>query len=536
MTKAYSKISTRKRISTKTPVPQSEPLVGRESDMVKNSAGGFVFNVSDFTRLDRFLILGSEGGTYYVGERELTADNANAVIALIKKHGVKVVARVVEISDSGRAPKNDPALFVLALCMTHGDAPTQAAAYAAISQVARIGTHVLHLADYVNNMRGWGRGLRRAFGNWYTNQNPKGLAMNLVKYTNRDGWTHKDVLRLAHPKSDGVYNQLFAYATGKPYDFKGTDIEGFMNAVEAVKKATTAQAVKLIERYQLPREVLPTELLNEPKVWEALLPHMGLTALVRNLATMTRLGLITATSDTTKLILTKVQSAEELKKARFHPIQALIALKTYAAGHGLRGSNVWTPVPRIVDALDGMFYDSFGNIIPTGKRILLALDVSGSMSMDNVNGIVGLSPREVSAAMAMITAKTESEYEIMGFSHRFMPLDISPRRRLDDNVRMITGLPFEGTDCALPMVWATEKAKKFDAFVIYTDNETWFGDIHPIAALKKYRKASGINAKLAVVGITATNFSIADPEDAGSMDVVGFDASVPNILSDFIRS
>jgi 60 kDa SS-A/Ro ribonucleoprotein len=40
---------------------------------------------------------------------------------------------------------------------------------------------------------------------------------------------------------------------------------------------------------------------------------------------------------------------------------------------------------------------------------------------------------------------------------------------------------------------------------------------------------------LVVVGLTATNFSIADPNDSGMLDVVGFDASAPNVIADFAR-
>ena len=49
-------------------VPQSEALSGQ----VKNSAGGFSFPVDDWTRLERFLVLGSEGNTYYATAAVLT--------------------------------------------------------------------------------------------------------------------------------------------------------------------------------------------------------------------------------------------------------------------------------------------------------------------------------------------------------------------------------------------------------------------------------------------------------------------------------
>jgi 60 kDa SS-A/Ro ribonucleoprotein len=85
------------------------------------------------------------------------------------------------------------------------------------------------------------------------------------------------------------------------------------------------------------------------------------------------------------------------------------------------------------------------------------------------------------------------------------------------------------------MVWAKEHGKEFDSFEILTDNETFAGDIKPTQALAEYRRASGIDARLAVVGMTSSGFSIADPTDVGQLDVVGFDTSTPNVISDFFR-
>ncbi|MGO9985301.1 MAG: TROVE domain-containing protein, partial [Rhodomicrobium sp.] len=95
--------------------------------------------------------------------------------------------------------------------------------------------------------------------------------------------------------------------------------------------------------------------------------------------------------------------------------------------------------------------------------------------------------------------------------------------------------PFGGTDCALPMLHAMEKGLKVDAFVVYTDSETWAGKIHPVQALKEYRTKTGIAAKLVVVGMVSNGFSIADPNDGGMLDVVGFDAAAPAVIADFIR-
>jgi 60 kDa SS-A/Ro ribonucleoprotein len=171
----------------------------------------------------------------------------------------------------------------------------------------------------------------------------------------------------------------------------------------------------------------------------------------------------------------------------------------------------------------------------TGKRWLLGLDVSGSMGMGTVAGVPGLTPRVASAAMALITAATERDVAFLGFCHELVPLAISARQRLDDVVSTVSGLPFGGTDCALPMVWATKHKAKVDVFVVYTDSETWFGSIHPMQALRQYREKMGIRAKLIVVAMTSNGFSIADPDDAGALDIVGFDSAVPAVMADFVR-
>jgi 60 kDa SS-A/Ro ribonucleoprotein len=148
--------------------------------------------------------------------------------------------------------------------------------------------------------------------------------------------------------------------------------------------------------------------------------------------------------------------------------------------------------------------------------------------------------------MALMTAATEENYHISGFTARdsthgwtqganLTPLPLSPGMRLDDAVRAVENLPFGGTDCALPMQHALEQGLSVDAFVVYTDSETWAGKIHPAQALREYRRQTGIPAKLVVVGMVSNGFSIADPNDGGMLDVVGFDAAAPAVIADFIR-
>jgi 60 kDa SS-A/Ro ribonucleoprotein len=548
-----------KRIRPRRP-PQSEPILG--SGQVPNSAGGYAWAVDDWTRLRRFLVLGSEGGSYYASERTLTRENTQAVERCLAEDGPRTVAEIVRMSEEGRAPKNDPALFALAMAAGLGDEATRTAALAALPQVARTGTHIFQFATFVEGFRGWGRSLRRAVGRWYAAQPVDALAYQAVKYRQREGVTHRDLLRLAHPAEEvsarnptldvsAEHGRLFEWIV-RGGDTAGLPrvVEGFVRAQAAEKPAETAA---LVREYELPREALVSEHLTSPDVWEALLERMPMTAMIRNLATMTRVGVVGRNSDGTAKVVEQLGVGERIRRARVHPIAVLAALRTYQAGRGARGQHTWNPVRVVVDALDAAFYTAFENVEPSGSRLLLALDVSGSMTGGWVAGVPGLSPRDASAALALMTAATEERYEVVGFytgkggwkagaqrqwylgHDGLTPLAISPRQRLDDVVKEIDGLPFGGTDCALPMLYAQAQEREVDTFVIYTDSETWAGQVHPVQALADYRRVSGIPARLVVVGMVSNGFSIADPNDPGMLDVVGFDTATPQLISDFAR-
>ena len=525
-----------KNYGTRT-TPQSQAIPG--SGQVANSAGGFSWRIDDWMLLDRFLVLGTEGGSYYASEKKMTYQAGEATCRCIDADGVRVVKQVVEISHSGRAPKNDPAIFVLALCAGVGDDLTRKAALEAVPKVCRTGTHLFTFVECVEQFRGWGRGLRTAMSEWYTEKSVDDVAYQMVKYKQRGNWSHRDVLRLCHPvihdvtHSDmPIMNNLFRWAVGKPVELP---LPGVVQASEQMAQAKSAKEVIAILNSckNCPWEAVPTEFLGDAKVWEVLLPRLPYTAMIRNLGRMTANGALNANnfSDVTNRLVHR----EGLRGARIHPVSVLSALLTYQQGHGMKGSLSWNPLRPIVDALDAAFYLSFGNVEPTGKRLMLALDVSGSMSMGGIANIPGLTPRVGSAAMALVTASVESHYHIHGFSTKFVPLSISPRQRLDDAVRAISNLPFSGTDCALPMLWALENKVEIDTFVVYTDNETWSGKVHPSQALRRYRDTMGIPAKLVVVGMVSNDFSIADPRDAGMLDVVGFDTATPNVISDFAK-
>lgn len=544
-------------ISTRT-IPQSERADVRQRE---NNAGGFTFTLDDTARLKRFLVLGADGGTYYASAHEVTKDNAEVVLRMAREDTKTLVDVLVDVSLRGAAPKQNPTLFALAAACGLGDDEGRRYALQAIGTVCRIPTHLFLFLKYVEQFRGWGRGLRNSIGAWYTDREVDQLAYQMVKYRNRESFTHRDVLRLAHPVTEQkIRKNLFDWACGRGFIPAIPIVEGFQRA----QTAPLHQIPNLVRKYRLSWEMLTDEAVNDVKVWDALLDNgVPATALMRQLPRLTRLGMLPAMGGRTVEVAALIQDSERLVKARVHPVNVLIAQATYAQGHGMRGSSEWTPTRQIVDALDAGFYAAFGSVTPAGKHTMIALDVSGSMTMAMSN--MPITCRAASAAMALVTMATEPAYTVVGFTSgvsprggaslgvyrsirgswggyqsyngadSVSPLNISPRQRLDDVTKFIDGLPFNGTDCAAPMLYAQREGLEIDTFVVYTDNETWSGTIHPHQALRQYREHTGINAKLVVVGMTATEFTIADPSDSGMLDIAGFDSAVPNLISDFSR-
>ena len=373
------------------PAPQSEPLDERQ---VANSAGGHAYPVDDMTRLRRFLILGSEGGSYYASERKLTLENAAAVKRCIQQQGLAAIGEIIKISQSRRAPKVGPPLFALAMASTYGDEETRKFALHYLPKVARTGSHLQMFVDYITSMRGWGRGLRRAVAEWYTKKDINVAVYQAVKYRQRYNWTHRDLLRKAHPKAaSSVFNDFFAWVT---HGTMPPDDPNFalIHAYEQAKTAGPKTLAARIRVHDLTWEMVPSEQLDKPEVWEALAEHMPLTALVRNLATLTRVGTIAPMKSAWVCErLNAIGNPLTEDFTRIHPINVLSALLTYRSGKSVRGGNTWTPVPQVIDALDKAFERSFDTAPQTNQRFYLGIDVSGSMGGGTVAGVPGLTPR-----------------------------------------------------------------------------------------------------------------------------------------------
>ena len=348
------------------------------------------------------------------------------------------------------------------------------------------------------------------------------------------------------------------------------DTAVYLKAVMEIEACTTSvadiyKALKLIKDHGLVREQIPTHLLNSSDIWTELLKSKGangkqagmpLEALTRNLGKFSSLPNFMGAANT-ELICARLSSEDDIQKSRIHPFKVLVASRIYGMGKAMKGALTWTVHPRVRDQLTTTFLRSFKNVAPTGKRYMAALDVSGSMSVACM-GCPAISCREASAALAHMLYETEhsgnGHVYVRGFTsspsygygvgsspapsdNGFRSFDHLVRHgmTLEQFIRA-TDAPYGATDCSLPMLRAIDENLDVDVFIVMTDSETFAGKVHPQVALESYRvKANKPDAKLIVVGMTANCLTIADPNDRNTLNLAGFDASMPEIIAMFVR-
>lgn len=516
----------------KTGTLQTQPIPGREAEMVQGRSGGFMFDAGIWKMLRRCLLVGTAQSTYYAGKQELTEDFVAVVRQAIAENPQRVAKEILYASD-GRAINNSTPILALVL-LSMGEAPFAKKAFGEIfPDVVRTGSHFYEWLNYTKSLRGFGKVVREAGKNWFLREDVKGLAYQLLKYQQRYDFSHRDALRLFHVKPPTVeHQQLFEWVV-KGWEVLPAEIPSAALAqiwwYEWLKR-NPQKTHEAIAKGHLSHEMAAPVGKMDKSAWQLLFNEMPIGALLRNLGSLTELGVLRADE---RANLHRVEAVlnnkEYLGKGRIHPIDVLKALKTYQSGGTLGRSNkTWNPVNTIVDILEKAVELSFDVVQPTGKVFMHAVDVSGSMG--SLIADMGLSCCEVATTMALVTAKAEKNYMIRGFATDFRDLGITAKDSFSSAVRKASNQNFGGTDASVAYDWMIKNKFKADVVCFWTDSESWAGYQHPSLALAKYREKVNPNIKAVYITLAPYQITLVDPKDPLSWDLGGFDPGTPRII------
>lgn len=443
----------------------SGPIVGRESDMMPNRGGGYGFRTYFETHVTRIIILGTAAG-YYTDAKHNTDEGIISIKQYITEgKGPEILAIVKDVYEKGRAAKQDPTFFVLALLCRSDDLELRKAAWNVVIDLRTFS----HLCSFLNfygkaaTSKGWGRLPKTSLQKWILRQEPRDLAYQVFKYLSREGWTFRDMLRCIHidPSQLAPGMQLVLKLMSKYGSKNMTTQESFdvafefaqelskitLNAIVVNLLSNTEQTepcsilslesdvnylrgimymktvsennvnytemTKQIQEHKFTREFLPTWALNNIDIWVALLLDtanncikMPLTGLIRNLGSMTSRGVFTRYPNLSLMVSEYLTNEQVIRKSRVHPATVVVAWKQYASGHGEKGSSSWTPDSVIVSALEKNVNISFGNVKPTGRNVLHCFDGSRSM-MSPMEVVKCMTSAEAVGLLGLVCSKTE---------------------------------------------------------------------------------------------------------------------------------
>jgi len=505
--------------------------------------------------IERLGTLGTLSCRVDIDAKKLTQDAQTVFFKLVRHNSQLVLTTLQSIYDENRAPKFDHCAFLIALMTsiskTHaGDDKTLQAirglGYTVVSRF-RMTTHLfkwinLHInlstlssgknssqtelkeekkskkkskgKSFLARAGGTGAGFRNAVSSWYLKfakdiKTSMNLAIQIAKYSNRETFTHKDVLALVHIKMTSkkkckckskevckcpptkpyehlneipVSSQIpLAYAVSGLTHARQTLVEGIERYEKSTKTSTDLQDIKtsfqvfaflcavdkaknvnttsetvadLIRVFRLTHEMISNTKLNELPILNALLTVQGytqtelwkyrvgfatehnftsdqiktyipsveekeekgnlansikigmpMTALMRSLNRFTISGLLDslknpqATSLTTA-IASQFRSQDIIQKALLHPINVFNAWATYSRGSGIKGSQVWTPIKELSDALIDASELAYKNVPPIDCAFAFFCDCSGSMSQNgSCSGMPALTALDVEALL-----------------------------------------------------------------------------------------------------------------------------------------
>ena len=521
------------------PTPQNLPIPGREEEMSENLAGGVGFKASDWTALRRWLLTGSMFDCYYQGKDQMTEKNVEVLKRVMVEDATKVASEILDASKKG-VSFHTP-IYALTILST-GDKDAKNAFREVFSQVIRNGSQLYEFFNYTRGLRGFGSLIHNTVKDWFAGKDAKELEFQFLKYQSRYDWSGRDVLRMIKPvpKDEtvkAVFNWIIGGTKKNPLLTEWPETLERIRAYEFLKSGDAAESdvIDAIGKYKMTWEMMPGNLTQTPKTWEALFHNMPVGATIRNLGNLTDKGVFKNTGNLD--ILEQRFSKENLKKAYIHPVVFASALMIYEAGGSMgRSKLTWKPVPRVMDTMEEGIDACFDSVEPTGKHIFYALDVSSSMTGGSV-ATLWMTPLQVQGVMALASIRTEKNYFVGGFDDNFKVLS-----KFTKNLNYARAVDyhngpwpnnFGGTDANAAYEYAIRNQIHTDIFVFMTDSESWSGYKHPSQGFKEYKSRINRNAKAIYCTLVpyGDSITLADPEDKDSYDIAGFTGNTPKLIN-----
>ncbi|XP_069697982.1 RNA-binding protein RO60 [Periplaneta americana] len=526
-------------------------------------------STSSEVKLKRFLHYGRETPLYQPGDRYVhkyfERDNVTSIEALVADgKETDAVVHIVKAFSDGYSAHPQSLVFTLALCARQNDSERlREAAYNAIKTVCKAPKDLFLFVKFAHDLSqpnsGWGHGWRRVIIDWYLKKEPMELAECVTRFRGRYGWTHRDIIKLSHPKSDDVaISAILRYIIRGLKEMKkefgekqeAQQVISYLQTIEDFKHCEDEHnAARLIESHSLSLDHVPAHFLKSKEVWNALVPHLPLGVVLQNLKRLGRLRFLRGNQPLVSKVLDALNNQTSIAESNLHPAHVLVTLRNYenlakptyiqpSTEPETKAKTPPQPHPKIVEALNQLLMSTFTLLVPTGMRYLVAIDVRSQMVHGKCWHCINVSPAQAATLITLCLVKAERDVTVVAFGTEgsMQPVELDKRVSMQEAQDKLKEIPNGPVDLTQPLLWAKKVKKPVDVFIILTDTQVKQGKLKAVKALQQYRTALNLpNAKMVTCGLSVAKFVVACPSEPGMLDIAGFDAQVPRVIEAFSR-
>lgn len=325
------------------------------------------FDDNDLQRFRRLLNYYTEGSVYKVIGRTYSKDHVECLIHMLEeKRGKEILAEVEKCIENCTPCQKEMLLYTVALCMKSKDNEVKQHANKTFLLLCKSARELFMFLEFHKKLsrdlssKGFGRSLKCTLNEWYNRQDPMELAVLTMNESSYGGWSHRDVIRLAHlkGKSEGT-SIIFKYLVKGLDEVKNVEIHhdnvqkvvDYLTTIHTVRHSSDEhQVARLIEKFNLVKSHVPTSLLGSKEVWNALISEMSVAEILQNLNKLAMIGFLEESYENNKKVIEILRSEEDLQKSSIQPMQVLIAMSLYENGKG--GKMTWTRNDVVRDALN----------------------------------------------------------------------------------------------------------------------------------------------------------------------------------------
>jgi 60 kDa SS-A/Ro ribonucleoprotein len=442
--------------------------------VVTNHEGYPAFTASDEQRYVQTLLTNTLGNTFYVSQKDLLEESKMHHARMVAVAPEFVAKALVYARNKGYM-RTQPVYGLACLVAYKGDAKeVERRRKIAASIFGEIIQTPNDLYDFVTLAGTLGcklnsRGLKKMVTTWL---NAKMNEYWAIKYgANKEEVSLRKVLRHFHP----AHTELYRYMRAKKGGFEANLAElPKIRAFEALKVASTdAEKVKAIQEGGLPHEVATAFAGTSTDVWNAIVPNLPIFALLKNLATLERHGVLEANRARIEGMLT---SEVQIAKSKIFPYRYAKAMEHVQAS--------W-----LQDALRVAVEKSFVNVPPLAGKTVVFLDVSGSMEGDRI---------KQSSLFAMSVMKQAADSRLFLFSMGTQEFKFS---RIDSLLTQANSITANGgTDTSSPLRKLLAEKCNVDNIVLITDEQQNQGAPFN-QVLEQYRRSVNAEVKLFIINV-----------------------------------